>query len=343
MRATGAGMARRVYRALLRSYPRAFRAKHGEEMEVTFLTLLEWEGRRRGLAGKVDAWVSGGLDALSGGVRRRFRRRPEPSGAGQPEHDPTLSKGVVEMLGALIGDIRMTIRGLVRRPSFAITVILTLAVGIGANASVFTLVHGLLLTPLPYEDPEELVTLWEENAERGWSGVNVSPLNAWAWGEREPTLEQLATFYAQDLTLTGEGQPALLPVVRVSSNMFDLLGRTPVLGRGFTDDEMGVGRDGVVILTHGFWQRQFGGDEAILGKTLDLQGIPRVVVGILPAGFRFLDEEPDLFLPLDLVPSDHGRDGHFLKAVGRLSAGVELEEARAGLDLVEVGPGIRER
>ncbi len=327
-------MARRVYRVLLRSYPRAFRAKHGEEMEVTFLTLLEWEGRRRGLTGTVDAWVSGGLDALSGGARRRFRRRPEPSRPGRPVHDPSPSKGVAEMLGALIADIRMTIRGLVRRPSFAITVILTLAVGIGANASVFTLVDGLLLTPLPYEDPGELVTLWEENSERGWSGVNVSPLNARDWGERAPTLEKLATFYAQDIILTGEGEPALLPGVRVSSNMFELLGRPPVLGRGFTDGEMGVGRDGVAILTHGFWQRQFGGDQAILGKTLNLQGRPRVVVGILPAGFRFLDEEPDLFLPLDLVPTDHGRYEHFLKAIARLSDGVELEEARSELDQV---------
>lgn len=334
MRTSSGGIARQVYRVLLRFYPRAFRAKHGEDMEETFLTLLEWESRRRGLVGKMDAWVSGGLDALSGGVRRRFRRRPEPSEAGRPEHDPILSRGVVKMLGALMGDIRMTVRGLVRRPLFAITVILTLAVGIGANASVFTLVNGLLLTPLPYTDPEELVTLWEENAERGWTGVNVSPLNAQDWGERARTLEEMATFYSQELTLTGEGQPALLPVVRVSSNMFDLLGRTPALGRGFTEDEMGVGRDGVAVLTHGFWQRQFGGDQAILGKTVDLQGIPRVVVGILPAGFRFLDEEPDLFLPLDLVPSDHDRNEHFLKAIARLSAGTELGEARADLDQV---------
>ena len=156
------------------------------------------------------------------------------------------------MLGGFFRDVRLTIRSLLRKPLFALTVILSLAIGIGANASVFTLVDGLLLKPLPYEEPEELVTLWEENAVRGWTGVNVSPLNARDWGERSRTLEEVATFYAQDLTLTGEGQPALLPAVRVSSNMFHLLGRAPVFGRGFSAEEMGEDHDGVVVARSDF-------------------------------------------------------------------------------------------
>jgi len=336
MRASGEGWARRVYRILLRAYPRAFRDEHGEEMEVTFLTLLEWEGRRRGLVGRADAWLSGGGDVLSGGIRRRLQRKAGPAANRGPGKRSNASKGVVEMMGTLLRDVRTTVRGLYRRPLFALTVILTLAVGIGANASVFTLVDGLLITPLPYEDPQELVTLWEENTERGWSGVNVSPLNARDWGARARTLEDIATFYRQDLTLTGEGQPTLLSVVRASSNMFDLLGRPPVLGRGFAEEEMGVGRDGVVILTQEFWQRQFGGDQAILGRTIEIQGRSRVVVGILPARFRFLDEEPEVFLPLDLVPTDHGRGEHFLKAIARLSAGAGIDEARAELDQIAI-------
>ncbi len=236
------------------------------------------------------------------------------------------------MVRAFFGDIQLTVRSLLRKPLFALTVILSLAIGIGANASVFTLVDGLLLKPLPYDKPEELVILQEENTIQGWNGVSVSPLNARDWAERSHALAAVATYYPQDQTLTGEGQPALLSAVRVSSNLFDLLGRAPVLGRGFSDDEMGVGRDNVAVLTHGFWQRQFGGARSVLGKSVELQGKPRVVVGILPAGFKFLNEEPDLFLPLDLVPTDHARSEHFLKAIGRLAEGSGLEEARAELD-----------
>ncbi len=339
MRRPSGRMAKQVYRALLRAYPRTFRERHGEEMVATFLTLLEWEGQRRGLLGKVDAWVSGGLDALWEGTRERFRRRPAPiGGRGRQEH-PIQTKRVREMFGAYFRDIRPTIRNLLRKPLFALTVVLSLAIGIGANASVFTLVDGLLLKPLPYEEAEELVALAEENTVRGWNGVSVSPLNARDWGERSHTLEGVATFYVQDQTLTGEGPPALLTAVRVSSNMFELLGRTPVLGRGFSENEMGVGRDNVVVLTHGFWQRRFGGARSVLGQSVELQGKARVVVGILPAGFQFLDQEPDLFLPLDLVPTDHERSERFLKAVGRLASGYGLDEARAELDQISLQLG----
>lgn len=329
MKRPKAGFGTRIYRVLLKTYPPAFRALYEEEMEEVFLYLLEGEGRKRGLAGRIDAWLSGGWDAISQGILMRLRRD-----AG-PEHTVTNTKSLMgggEMLGALLRDIRLTVRGLVRKPLFALTVILSLAVGIGANASVFTLVDGLLLKPLPYEDAEELVALAAENTVRGWSGVSVSPLNARDWGERSHNLEGVATYYAQDQTLTGEGEPALLTVVRVSSNMFDLLGRPPVLGRGFLAEEMGVDRDNVVVLTHGFWQRQFGGAQSVLGKSVELQGKARLVVGILPAGFQFLDQQPDLFLPLDLVPTDHQRYDHFLKAIGRLADGSSLEEARTELD-----------
>jgi len=339
MRKSRGGMAKQAYRVLLKVYPRAFLARHGEEMEATFLTLLECEGRRRGLLGKVDAWVSGCLDALSEGARQRFRRSPGPAGGGRPPDNPIPTKGVGEMIGAVFGDIRLTVRSLLRKPLFALTVILSLAIGIGANASVFTLVDGLLLKPLPYDRPEELVTLQEENTIQGWHGVSVSPLNARDWGDRSHTLEGVATFYVQDQTLTGEGPPALLTAVRVSSNMFDLLGRAPVLGRGFFENEMGVDRDNVVVLTHGFWQRQFGGARSVLGQSVELQGKAQVVVGILPAGFQFLDQEPDLFLPLDLVPTDHERSERFLKAVGRLSSGSGLDEARAELDEISLQLG----
>ena len=225
MKSPKGGSANRTYRVLLKTYPPAFRARHGEEMEEVFLHLLERGGRKRGLPGRVEAWLSGGWDAISEGIRMRLRKE---AWHGHTPPSPRPSKGVGEMLGALLRDVRLTVRGLLRKPLFALTVILSLAVGIGANASVFTLVDGLLLKPLPYEDPEELVVLTEENTIRGWNGVSVSPLNARDWEERSHTLEAVGTYYGEDQTLTGEGPPALLTAVRVSSNMFDLLGRAPV-------------------------------------------------------------------------------------------------------------------
>lgn len=243
------------------------------------------------------------------------------------------------MLGTIWGDIRFTVRALIRRPLFAATVILTLAVGIGANTSVFTLVDGLLLAPLPYEEPEELVSLFQGNPVRGWSRVNVSPLNAQDWLERSRTLEDIAVYYNHDFSLAGEGPPELLSGIRVAPNLLGLLGSTPALGRGFSDEEVGVGRDGVVILADGFWQRYFAGDPGALGSTIVLEGVPRVVVGIMPQGFQFLDDRPDVFLPLDLIPSDHGREAHFLEAIGRLAPGVSLEVARTELGQIAIQLG----
>jgi predicted permease len=336
MTASTQGAARRIYRVLLRAYPRAMRERYGEEMEETFLALLGWEGERRGLIGKVTAWVRGGWDAVAGGVLRRFGLGPENSGGQGPYRKSTQGSGVWEMMGTVWGDIRFAVRALIRRPLFSATVILTLAVGIGANASVFTLVDGLLFTPLPYDEPEELVLLSAENPVKGWSNVSVSPLNAQDWIERSHALEDLATFYNQDFSLTGDGPPELLSGIRVAPNVLGLLERSPVLGRGFSEEEVGEGRDGVVILTDGFWQRRFGGDRGVLGSTIVLEGVPRVVVGIMPPGFRFLDARPDVFLPLDLTPADRAREDRFLKALGRLAPGVSLGEARIELRQIAV-------
>ncbi len=328
------GTSRRIYRLLIRAYPREFRDRYGDEMEETFLTLLNWEGGRRRWLGKVNAWVIGGAHAVAGGLIQRLGPGSKLRGRKEPERKSMGPIGVLEMLGTTWGDIHFAVRGLIRGPLFAATVILTLGVGIGANASVFSLVDGLLLTPLPYDSPEELVTLWEENQVKGWSKMNVSPRNAWDWRERSRALEDLALFVQQDFNLIGDGPPALLSGIRVSPNLLGLLGRTPVLGRGFSDEEMGVGRDGVVILTDGFWKSHFGGDGDLLGSTIDLDGDPRVVVGILPPDFRFMDEEPDVFLPLDLIPAEAPREGRYLKALGRLAQGVSFEEARTELDQI---------
>jgi len=336
MTGSGDNNSRRAYRLLLRAYPREFREQYGDEMEESFFTLLRWEGSRRGLPGRMNVWLFGGIDAISRGLMRRVGKQPRYYGGKWPHQNTIQPSGVWEMLGTILGDIRFAVRTLIRKPLFAVTVILTLAVGIGANTSVFTLVDGLLFTPLPYEEPEELVSLFEENQARGWSRVNVSPLSAQDWVERSRALEDVAVYYNHDFSLTGEGPPELLSGIRVAPNLLGLLGSKPALGRGFSDDEMGAGRDGVVILTDGFWQRHFGGDRGALGSTIVLEGVPREVVGIMPRDFRFLDDRPDVLLPLDLIPSERGREEHFIEAIGRLAPGVSLDEARSELGQISL-------
>lgn len=232
------------------------------------------------------------------------------------------------MMGSLFTDVRFAVRALLRQPVFAVTAVATLALGIGANASVFTIVDGFLLTPLPYDDPEELVFLWAENPELGWQNTDVNEADAWDWRARVRAFEDLAVFDSENFNMTGDGPPELVAGIRTTPNAFRLLGRAPLLGRDFAEDEMGPGRDDVVVLAHGFWERRFGADVDALGATLVLDGIQRTVVGVMPPDFLFLDESPDLFIPLAVHPANAPRGNHGANAVARLADGATLQQAR---------------
>ena len=315
--------ARRTYRLLLRAFPREFRERYGQEMEETFLNLLAWEGRRGGWPGRANAWLAGARDALTRGTIQRLRARRRNTSSEE--------MGVREMFANTWGDVRFALRTLGRRPLFAATVVLSLAVGIGANASVFTLADGLLFTPLPYEDPEELVVLWTENPVLGWENTDVNPADAWDWRERSRSLEDLAVHYEDRLNLTGDGPPELVAAVRSTPNILDILGREPVLGRGFLSEELGEDRDDVVILMDGFWERRFARDRNVLGSTLTLDGKVRTVIGVMAPDFRFLADRPDVLLPLDLIPWEDDRGGHYAEATARLEEGVGIDQARTEL------------
>lgn len=239
------------------------------------------------------------------------------------------------MLGTVSGDIRYALRTLTRRPVFALTVVMTLALGIGANASIFTVVNGFLFTPLPYAHPEQLVTLKSANPELGWSDTDVGPADVWAWRARAHTLRDIAVFYDDGLNLTGDGQPELVRGVRTSPNLLGLLGRQPALGRDFREDEYGAAHR-VAIISDGFWERRFGRSRQVMGSVLTLDGTAYTVVGIMPPGFQFLDhvERPDVFLPLTERPDQADLGGHYADAVGRLAEGSTVAEARSELNAI---------
>jgi putative ABC transport system permease protein len=197
--------------------------------------------------------------------------------------------GISQRLLEVLRDARLSIRALIARPLFTLTTVMTFALGIGATAVVFSLVHSVLLSPLPYREPDRLTFVQQvipEIADRvPILGVNPRSFIAWEKGCRT-TCESMAALIGSTSTLTRLGEPEGLIGARISPALFEVLGTAPMLGRSFTRDEDAPGRNAVVIVTHGFWQRRLGGDPAVIGRVVTLDSVPVEIVGVLPATFR---------------------------------------------------------
>lgn len=240
------------------------------------------------------------------------------------------------MLREIPLDLRFAFRMMRRRPGFTIVALVTMALGIGAATAMFTIVDGVILRPLPYPEPDRIVLLQESNLSHGWPTFSVAPLNLWDWQERNRSLDLLAAFQRASAIYTGGDQPRSLDVYRASDGFLEILGGQPALGRGITHEDVQPGAPAVVVLTHGFWVRVFGGDPAVLGRTMMLDGVPHTVVGVLPQGWRPFSRTPvDLIVPLKPEPSWYtNRGSHFLRGLGRLRPGVTLAQAQSDLSSI---------
>jgi len=239
------------------------------------------------------------------------------------------------MMLELARDIRFGLRMMARSPGFTIVALITLALGIGVNTALFSVVNGVLLKPLPYPEAERIVFLMENNLPRGWNTFTLSFFNYRDWQEQNRTLEQMAAYRSRSVTYTGGDRPRRLSGYEVSEQYLSILGGQPVLGRGFVEVDMVPNREGVVLLDHGFWEESFGGDPQILGRSMVLDGEPYTVIGVLPEGWRhpFGRRGNDILLPLRPAPW-WGRGNHFLRGLGRMRAGVTVEQAQADLSAV---------
>ncbi len=237
-------------------------------------------------------------------------------------------------MNTLVQDIRYGFRMLFRNPSFTIVVVLILALGIGANTTMFSVVNTVLLRPLPYEKPDEIVMVWQSYLLRAWKMSSVSPGTFFEWRERNKVFESIAAFDSKSFTLTGSGEPERIEGARISHGFFPLLAVKPLLGRSFLPEEEQIGADRVVVLSHGLWQRHFGSESDVIGKMLKLDGREFAVIGILPPGFTFpLLKGAELWTPMALTvkqTSDHG--SHWLRVIARLKQGVTIEQADAEMD-----------
>jgi predicted permease len=237
-------------------------------------------------------------------------------------------------------DVRDASRMLVKRPGFTAAAVLTLALGIGASTAIFSVVDQLLLRPLPYPSGDELVTVYEtmpdvglgpEQIVPGQTRNTVSPANWLDWQRDAHTLQQLAAWRTASWTLTGTGEPVRLDVQLVSSEFFPLLGVQPVLGRTIAVDDDRPDAPRVVVLSYGLWQQRFGGDPAVVGRSIQVNDTPAQVIGVMPAAFRFLDRDTALWSPFGL---DRNRDwrataGRAMNVVARLRPATPLSVARS--------------
>jgi len=227
----------------------------------------------------------------------------------------------------MLQDIRYGIRMLVKQPGFTLVAVITLALGIGANTAIFSLVNSILLRPLPFREPDRLVRMLQASPKLGLSSWGVSQADFAAYREQNRSFESIAIYNNTATNLTGAGEPERLPIATVTADFFKVFGVNPLLGRTFVEGEDAKGKNQVCVISHAFWQRRFGGDPNTVGRTLSLNNTPTQIVGVMPAEFKFPRYEIDLWTPLAL---DTKRTApYFFAVIGRLKPGVQVAQAQA--------------
>jgi predicted permease len=225
-------------------------------------------------------------------------------------------------------DLQLAVRMLRKNSAFTVLAVLTLALGIGANSAIFSVVDAILLRPLPYPEPTRLVRLWECHPSRGYFRNVVNPLNFLDWRDNSKSFQSMAAIMGSSNNLNAQGQPVAVPGLRVSPEFFSILEVHAILGRTFNSEDGIPGRDQVVILSYELWQSQFAGNSAVLGEKMEIDGLPYTIVGVMPRGFSFPKTKAEIWTPLPLARTDDWKSGRYLTTLARLKPGVTLEQAR---------------
>ena len=291
----------RFYRALLFLYPTSFRAEYGEELCSAFAM------RRAGSAGLLGALVS--AFAAIGDV---------------------VPNAIAAHWDVLRQDLRYTLRGLRHSPGFALTAILVVALGVGANTAAFSVADFVLFRPLPFPQPDRLTMLWEQTP--GYQ-MELSPGNYADYKSQSKSFSSMGAYFSVPVNLTGIGEPRRIESTRVSWDLFATLGAHPLAGRLFAASDTIAGQS--LVISHDLWQTQFGGDAAVIGKTVQLDGRPYTIIGIMPPDFRFPNRDIELWKTMQFTPEDLApRNDNYIYVVGRLKSGVTIDAARAELSLI---------
>src|SRR6185369_4153036 len=230
-------------------------------------------------------------------------------------------------MNTLFQDLRYGLRIMLKQPGFTLVAVVTLALGIGANTAIFSLVNGILLRPLPFREPDRLVRMLQASPKLGLSSWGVSQADFAAYREQNRSFETIALYNSGQTNLTGVGEPQRLEITKVSADFFKVFGVNPYLGRTFVEGEDTPGKNSICVLSYAFWQRRFGGDANIVGSMVSLNNTPTQIVGVMPAEFKFPRVEIDLWTPMAL---DTKRTApYFFAVVARLKPGVQIAQAQA--------------
>ena len=240
-------------------------------------------------------------------------------------------------MSGLLGDLRFAVRMLLKNRGFTVVAILTLALGIGANTAIFTVLNAVVLRPLPYPEPERLVHIWETSLSQGGRGRGPSSVpNLRDWREQNEVFEAIGGYHPGDVILTGAGEPVRVPGTRVEPEMFPAVRGKPLLGRVLLPGENQPGKDRVAVLSYGLWQERYAGDPNVLGRTIGIDGALHTVVGVMPPEFQLPPRAPsELWTPLTFTRrEEESRGSYWVNVMARLKPGVSLPQAQANMDTI---------
>jgi len=331
-----------LYSLALLSYPRRARRRFAPEMQL----MLEDAWRDECFKGTTPAMVfwlrafrdvtksSFALRFASGHIRERTPRlsalinRNHPSGR-------SLATRIEVFMGNIAQDIRYAVRMIGRTPGFSAAVVLTLMLGIGANAAIFSVLNGIILSPMPYPDAERLVHVWTQFPLQDVDRFEVSQAEFTDYKAESKLFEAMFAYSLTSVVITGEGAPMRVPTGVVSAQIWDVLGGRAVAGSLFGVEHDQPNGDPVVVLDHGFWQRTFGGDAGAIGETLVLNGFAYHIIGVANEEFSLPDTDADLYIPLAIDTANlTNRSGHGLSVLGRTRPDVELSDVLAEMAVV---------
>ncbi len=320
----------RVYRRVLALVlPRRFRERFSHQMLAVFAELESEARARAGSRGVVAALLSELPGLLRLAARERRAERAERARL------PNVAQGKGNMLESFTQDLRFAARSLRRSPGFTLVATLTLALGVGANTAIFSVVDGVLLRPLPVRDPARLVAVGEQSASAGPGNVSVtSPANLYDW-QRSTRSMRIAGFTSVSGTIMAHGEPQQLFGTQSIGGILPLLGVPPMLGRLIGESDEDAAAPAAIVLSYESWRDLFGEDRDAIGKTITMNGTPRTIVGVMPRAFSFLGGPSAFYVPARFdAKFRENRDQYFIEVVGRLAPGSSVEQAQTELETV---------
>ncbi len=325
-------LAERVFLFLLMLYPRSFRERFAQDLLVFFRTHRS-HPRFLGPLGTLRFWMHTAADVFRTSIsEHRVKRCAASRGHEISDTGPSMRAGPSyrkrgdAFMSKLLQDLRFAIRSLLRRPGFSFVAALTVALGVGATAAIFTVVNSVLLRPLPYHDSDGLVTVGVDR--KGRPMDDMSPPDVADLAALSPALATLVGYQGLTITLTGFGEPALVGVARLSDGLLETFHLSPALGRDIRAEEAVPNAARVAVISYGFWRDRFGMSPDALGETIELNGRPFEVVGVAPEGFDF-PARTQVWFPHRINPESCGRRCHTWRTIGRLAPGATAASAQA--------------